>query len=190
LYSLPESWDHLVTSIWFSTTNIIYYDTIVGSMLFEEMRRKSSQETSTSEVMVARGQSEERGKNQRSTSRSKSKVKKGKLKCWYFGKLGHLKNDCWKRQQASKEDSIKEAKEANSTKTSSGMVDEVLSICNVSQHDQHWFLDSGESNHMCLHKNWFTTYKTIDDDVFLWDTIFLVKLLGLVAFGLKCMMVL
>jgi len=35
--------------------------------------------------------------------------------------LGHLKKDCWKRQNASKEDSTKEAKEANLDETSSGL---------------------------------------------------------------------
>jgi hypothetical protein len=84
LCSLPESWDHLVTSISFSSIDVLDYDTVVGALLTEEMRRKSSQETSTSEAMVARGRSKERGKNQRGTSRSKSKGKKGKLKCWYY----------------------------------------------------------------------------------------------------------
>jgi hypothetical protein len=47
LCSLLESWDHLVTSIWFSTKDTIDYDTFVGVMLSEEMRRRSSKETST-----------------------------------------------------------------------------------------------------------------------------------------------
>jgi hypothetical protein len=33
LCSLPESWDHMVTSMWFSTTYNIDYDTVVGSPL-------------------------------------------------------------------------------------------------------------------------------------------------------------
>jgi len=45
------------------------------------------------------------------------------------------------------------------------MIDEVLSISNASHHDQHWLLDSGASTHMCLHKQWFSTYKPIDDGV-------------------------
>jgi hypothetical protein len=50
-----ESWDNLVTSISFSSTNVLDYDSIVGALLVEEMRRKSSQEASTSEVMLVRG---------------------------------------------------------------------------------------------------------------------------------------
>jgi hypothetical protein len=51
LCSLPESWDNLVTSISFSSADVLDYDSVVGALLAEEMRRKSSQETSTSEAM-------------------------------------------------------------------------------------------------------------------------------------------
>ena len=46
----------------------------------------------------------------------------------------------------------------------SGISDEVLSV-NFSNHDQHWLLDSGVSNHMCIHKEWFKYYKSINDGV-------------------------
>jgi len=86
--------------------------------------------------MVVRGRSTERGKNHRGTSRSKSRGKKSKHKCWFRGKSGHLKKDCWKRQNASKEDSTKESKEDNVVETNSGysssMVDEVLFPINIS----------------------------------------------------------
>eukprot|EP01018_Ginkgo_biloba_P027656 Gb_41806 [translate_table: standard] len=161
LCSLPESWDHLVTSISISTTDTLEYDTVVGSLLSEETRRKSSSESSTSEAMVARGRSKEIGEKSRGTSRSKSRGKKGTQKCWFCNKSGHLKKDCWKRQ-ASKEDSTKEA---NSAETSSGIVDEVLSVCNFSQHHQEWLLDSGASHHMCLHRSWFSSYQPVDGSV-------------------------
>jgi hypothetical protein len=52
LCSFPESWDNVVTSISFSSTKVLDYDSVVGALLAEEMRRKSSKETSTSEAMV------------------------------------------------------------------------------------------------------------------------------------------
>jgi hypothetical protein len=76
--------------------------------------------------MVLRVRSIEGGKDQNGTARSKSKDSIGKEKCWFSGKSGHLRKDCWKRQQTSKDDSTKEE---NST---IGMVDEVFSICCVS----------------------------------------------------------
>jgi hypothetical protein len=41
LCSFPESWDHLVTSMWFNSTDAIDYDIVVGALLSEEMRRRS-----------------------------------------------------------------------------------------------------------------------------------------------------
>jgi hypothetical protein len=102
LCSLPASWDHFVTSISFNTTKSIEFDVIVGALLSEETRKKSNSETSISEAMMVRGRPKERGHGQRDFSRSKSKGKKSKIKCWFCGKFGHLKKDCWKRQQASK----------------------------------------------------------------------------------------
>jgi hypothetical protein len=96
------------------------------SNLYREMRKRSSKETSTAEAMVVRGRSIEGGQDQKATARSKSKDNKGKAKCWFCGKSGHLKKDCWKKPQASKEDSTKEEKSATS------MVDEVLSVCCLS----------------------------------------------------------
>ena len=101
--------------------------------------------------MMVRCRSKGKCFSQKNKSRSKLKGKKSKLKCWFCGKSGHLKKDCWKRQQMSKGDSSTENKEANTTDTcsasSSGMSDEVLSV-SLSNHDQHYLLDSHASNHM------------------------------------------
>jgi hypothetical protein len=51
----PDSWDNIVTSISFSLVDILDYDSVVGALLVEEMSRKYSKETSTSEVMLVRG---------------------------------------------------------------------------------------------------------------------------------------
>jgi hypothetical protein len=163
------SWDHFVTSISFSSTESIEFDVIFGSLFSEETRKKCNLETSTSEAMVVKGRPKERGHVERDFSRSKSKVKKIKLKCWFCEKYGHLKKDCWKKQQASKEDPPKEMKEENATEigstTSSGMDDDFLTIGIVSRYDQQWLLDYGASNHMCFHIGWFITYQSIDDGI-------------------------
>jgi hypothetical protein len=61
LCSLPKSWDHLVTTVWFNTLDAIDYDTIVGSLLSEKIRRRYDKETSTAEALVVRGRSTKRG---------------------------------------------------------------------------------------------------------------------------------
>jgi hypothetical protein len=87
---LPESWDHFVTSISFSTIESIEFDVIVGALLSEETKKKSNLETSTSKAMMVRGRPKERGQGQRDFSRSNSKGTKSKLKCLFCGKSGHL----------------------------------------------------------------------------------------------------
>jgi len=42
LCSLPESWDHLVTSIGFNSASTLEFDSVVGALLSKEVRRKSS----------------------------------------------------------------------------------------------------------------------------------------------------
>jgi hypothetical protein len=75
---------NLIPWISFSSIDVLDYDFVVGALLVEEMRRKSSQETSTSEAMLVRGRTKEQ--NERSFSRSKSRHRKGKEKCWFCGK--------------------------------------------------------------------------------------------------------
>ena len=57
LCSLPESWDHFVTSISLSSSKTLEFDDVVGAMLSEETRKMSNLETSTSEAIMVRGQS-------------------------------------------------------------------------------------------------------------------------------------
>ena len=111
--------------------------------------------------MVARGRTSERDQHSRGISRSKLKGKKSKLKCWFCNKAWHLKKDCWKQKQAYKEEDS--TKEANIAEKDSGMIDEVLTTSTISQFHYDWLVDPGASHHMCLHRNWYSTYQSIDD---------------------------
>jgi hypothetical protein len=59
LCSLRESWDNLVTSIRFISAEVLDYDSVVGALLDEEMRKKSSKETSTLDMVVVRDRTKE-----------------------------------------------------------------------------------------------------------------------------------
>ena len=76
LCSLPESWDHFVTSISLSISETLEFDDVVGALLSEETRKRSNSKTSTSEVMMVRGHSKERHFIKHNNSQSKSKGKK------------------------------------------------------------------------------------------------------------------
>ena len=96
LCSLPDSWDHLVMAIG-STTTTFKLEDVVGLLLFEEMRRKSSK--IAKEALVTCGTTIEKGKKKdkkgksKSPRRSISPGKKSKEKCLNCGKPSHLRRD-------------------------------------------------------------------------------------------------
>ena len=55
LCTLPESWGQLVSSISLSTTDTLEFDNVVGALLSEELRKKTSLETSSPKALVVRG---------------------------------------------------------------------------------------------------------------------------------------
>ena len=102
LSSLPDSWDNLVmvVSNSMSTANTLKFDDVVGLLVSEEMRRKSSGgETSNAALTVENsGRQKERRKNQNNRDRSssrrdKSRTKLSTLECWNCCKKGHMKKD-------------------------------------------------------------------------------------------------
>jgi len=63
-----------------SIVDSLKFESVVGALLYEEIRRKSSIETFAQEAMITREQSKERGEKARGCSKSKSKGKKCKAK--------------------------------------------------------------------------------------------------------------
>ena len=43
------------------------------------------------------------------------------------------------------------------------MIDEVLSVCDISEYNEEWLVDSVASHHIWAHKDWFASYQTIND---------------------------
>ena len=84
-----------------SGSSTLKFDDVVGAILSEEMRRKSSGETSGNYLSAeSRARRMERG----NISRYHSKSRKGRSKsrsgivCWKCRKKGHLKKDCGSRK--------------------------------------------------------------------------------------------
>jgi hypothetical protein len=55
----------------------------------------------------------------------------------------------------------------------------------VHDHDQQWLLDSGASNHMCLHRHWFITYQSIDDGIVYMGNDISCKVVGIGSIRIK-----
>jgi hypothetical protein len=100
LFSLPERWNGLVMAVSNSVSgsNTLKFDDVVGVILSEEMRWKSTGETSGNALnMENRGRQKDRGKgsvNRGNSRKGRSKSRLGKIECWNCGKKGHLKKDC------------------------------------------------------------------------------------------------
>ena len=80
-------------------SSTIKYDDVIGVILSEETRSKSSSGSTSGSALNAqsRGRTNERGSNSRNHGKSRGKSKgrrsqsRGSNDCWYYGKLGHKK---------------------------------------------------------------------------------------------------
>ncbi|MCO5596494.1 hypothetical protein L7F22_050557 [Adiantum nelumboides] len=109
LCNLPSSWDTFCTAISNSTVNTgLVYNDVVGSLLIEEIKRKSLEPAKQGDAYVASGKGQ-RGRPQNcakskdcKNSCSKSRGSLRNVECHYCHKKGHLKKDCYAWQRYKK----------------------------------------------------------------------------------------
>ncbi|MFS7966643.1 putative RNA-directed DNA polymerase [Helianthus anomalus] len=97
LGTLPDSWETFRTSLSNSAANgIITMEMAKGSVLNEEMRRKSQGSSSHSDVLVteSRGRGQSRGPSNKEKHRSKSRGKFADYECHHCGRKGHTIKFC------------------------------------------------------------------------------------------------
>ena len=105
LCSLAKSWNGLVmvVSNFFPRSSTLKYDDVIGVILSEETCRKSLGGSTSGSALNAqrRGKMTERGSSSGNCGKSRGKSKgrrfqsRGPNECWYCGKPGHKKKDCW-----------------------------------------------------------------------------------------------
>ena len=106
LCSLPKIWNNLFMAVSnsISGSNTLKFDDVVGVILSEEMRRKSTSETSGNYLtMENRGRQRERGKSPMNCGKSrkgKSKSRLAMIECWNCRNKGLSPEE---RLQSSKE---------------------------------------------------------------------------------------
>ena len=87
----------MAVSNFVSCSNTIKFDDVVGVIISEEMRRKSTGETSGNALtMESRWRQNERRRipgNHDKFKKGRSKSRFRKIECWNCGKKGHLKKD-------------------------------------------------------------------------------------------------
>ncbi|KAD4889467.1 hypothetical protein E3N88_21540 [Mikania micrantha] len=142
LSSLPESWSGTVIAVSSSSgTTKLTFESVRDLILGEDIRRRSSGESSSSLLSTeSRGRRTDRGHSRsRSKSRKRGQSKPRKdITCWNCKENGHFKSQC------PKPILTKEKKEVNAATECSE--DEAL-ICCVENTAESWIMDLGASFH-------------------------------------------
>ncbi|GKA64396.1 zinc finger, CCHC-type containing protein [Tanacetum coccineum] len=101
--------------------------------------------------------------------------KKPKVTCWKYGKPGHLKKDCKGGNVGNRANgsSTKRSEDGSSNPLKGQSMfnksHQIYYVTYVSEaffmqdDDVAWWVDSGETVHVCKDKCWFKTYESLDD---------------------------
>uniref|UniRef100_A0A2N9GZE0 Integrase catalytic domain-containing protein n=1 Tax=Fagus sylvatica TaxID=28930 RepID=A0A2N9GZE0_FAGSY len=152
LSSLPNSWETLVMSLSNFAPNGVLQLAMVKDSLFNEETRRKDMGKDDAQALVTENKGRSKGRNSKGRGKSRSQSQtKGKVKCFYCDKEGHIKRNCkaWKNKQ--KEETNKKKVDDHNTATVS--LDEdvvVLSIgkdecCHVVDPYDEWVIDSAAS---------------------------------------------
>ena len=161
LCSLLESWDNLVMTVSNSVSGTLTFNDAVSCILNDEMRRKTVGETSISTALMVdtRERSQERKKSEKDRSKSRGKSKgRFPMKCWNYGKKGHMSKDCWGQKKEKGVESKSEGQEANVVSTIRQEFEDVCLSAGDGANSDLWFVDSGASYHCSSKRHLFSDF--------------------------------
>ena len=116
----------------------------------------------STERLVVRGKTTEKGNGNRSKNISTPRNSHAGKTCNYCDKLGHIVANCWqlRNKREKEEDNSHEPAETSFAK--SDFDGDVLFTTSAERgSDSDWVLDSRCTYHMCPHKDWFSTYHPV-----------------------------
>ncbi|VFQ58251.1 unnamed protein product [Cuscuta campestris] len=136
LSSLPDTWSGTVTAVTSSAgPDGFTFEKIRDLVLGDDVRKRSSGESSEESLNIVRGRRNNRGSGSKNRQRSRSKTRDSSgVTCWKCKEVGHFRNQC-----------PKEDKQVNIVRGSAS--DEDLFICCAKSSVDFWVMDSGASFH-------------------------------------------
>ncbi|VFQ84433.1 unnamed protein product [Cuscuta campestris] len=136
LSSLPNSWSETVTAVTsLAGPDGFTFEKIRDFVLGDDVRRRSSGESSEESLNIVRGRRNNRGSGSKNRRRSQSNTRDSSgVTCWKCNEVGHFRNQC-----------PKEDKQVNIAEGSTS--DEDLFICCAESNVDSWVMDSGASFH-------------------------------------------
>lgn len=160
---LPQKYDALVTTLNTRVRNpALTFEEFSVMLLEEEMRMKThdgGSDAAFSATSKGKGGEKKNGKR-----------KKFLGKCHYCNKSGHMVKDCRKKQQDEKngttQSSSKGKETANTIETKLELwiaIEEICSSTEVSTTNDSWLLDTGASHHMTRNKDWYSSFKPLQE---------------------------
>ena len=102
LSSLPDSWETLVVSRSNFTPNGMLQLAIVKDSLLNEETRKKDMDKDIAHALVTENRGRSKSISSKGRGKSRNRLEsKGKFKCFYCDKEGHIKRNCkaWKNKQ-------------------------------------------------------------------------------------------
>ena len=161
LNSLPDSYDHLATTLIYGKDTIIFEE-VSNALMNHEVRYKDKKaQNTTSDALVVRGRSSEKRRfsdRRRSQSRPRgnSQNRKGleRDECAFCHNKGHWKKDCPKLHSKNRN--------TNANVALSDDESDYALVAILAGDSDVWILDSGCSHHMCPNKDWFTNLETVN----------------------------
>jgi hypothetical protein len=149
-----------------SAPNGVLQLAMVKDSLFNEETRRKDMGKDEAQTLVTENRGRSKGRNSKGRGKSRSQSQtKGKVKCFYCDKEGHIKRNCkaWKNK-LKEETNKKKADDHNTTAVSLDEDVVVLSIeedecCHVADSYDEWVIDSTASYHVTPRREFFTSYK-------------------------------